>query len=156
MVFQEQFLFPHFSVRKNLNFGRKRRRQGNSPIEFDRVVEVLELGPVLGRFPRNLSGGEKQRVALGRALLSGPNLLLLDEPLTGLDDQLKERVTSYISKAVAEWKIPTLLVSHNLREPAAAEADKGSSGDTRWMACVSFKAAGVSGCSVEIIAPTFR
>ncbi len=116
MVFQEQFLFPHFSVKRNLNFGKKRRHRGNSPIDFERVVEVLELGPALERFPRNLSGGEKQRVALGRALLSGPDLLLLDEPLTGLDDLLKERVTSYIRKAIAEWKIPTLLVSHNLGE----------------------------------------
>ncbi len=116
MVFQDQLLFPHYSVQGNLRFGEKRRRQTGVRITFERVVEVLELGGLLTRHPRNLSGGERQRVALGRALLSSPDLLLLDEPLTGLDDELKRRVLEYIRRAIGEWRIPTLLVAHDLFE----------------------------------------
>lgn len=116
MVFQQQFLFPHYTVNGNLCFGQKRHRQSSNRIDFPRVVEVLELGGLLERYPRYLSGGESQRVALGRALLSGPELLLLDEPLTGLDYALKNRVLDYIERAIREWQIPTLIVTHGQLE----------------------------------------
>jgi molybdate transport system ATP-binding protein len=117
MVFQDQLLFPHYSVQGNLRFGERRRRRSlNGRVTFERVVEVLELNGLLARHPRNLSGGERQRVALGRALLSSPDLLLLDEPLTGLDEELKTRVLDYIRRAIREWRIPTLLVAHDFFE----------------------------------------
>jgi molybdate transport system ATP-binding protein len=115
LVFQDHVLFPHLNVERNLLYGR-RRRDGGRSIEPARVIEVLELGELLGRYPRNLSGGEKQRVALGRALLSGPELLLLDEPLAALDEPLKDRVMTYLERVMAEWHVPTLYVSHNAAE----------------------------------------
>jgi molybdate transport system ATP-binding protein len=111
VVFQDHLLFPHMTVRKNLLFGKG--RPGTRAIDFNRVVEVLEVGDVLERLPASLSGGQKQRVALGRALLRGPELLLMDEPLTALDLELKGRILTYLERAVAEWRIPTLLVSHD-------------------------------------------
>jgi molybdate transport system ATP-binding protein len=116
MVFQDHLLFPHLSIEQNLRYGMIRRRAERSRVEFGRVVEVLELGDLLARMPRNLSGGERQRVALGRALLSFPQALLLDEPLTALDQPLKERIIVYLERVLAHWQIPTLFVSH-----AAAE-----------------------------------
>jgi molybdate transport system ATP-binding protein len=115
-VFQDHLLFPHLSVRRNLMYGRRRRRGRATAIEPQRVIEVLELDDLLDRFPRNLSGGEKQRVALGRSLLSGPELLLMDEPLAALDAPLKERILSYFERVVAEWHVPTLYVSHQADE----------------------------------------
>lgn len=123
-VFQDHLLFPHMTVTKNLCYGRNRRRSyrrgrdrfGRRNVEFDRVVEVLELGELLDRRPRNLSGGERQRVALGRALLCAPDLLLMDEPLAAVDEELKLRVLSYLERVVDEWSIPTLYVSHNQAE----------------------------------------
>jgi molybdate transport system ATP-binding protein len=115
-VFQDHLLFPHLSVERNLLYGRRRQRHRRHTIEPARVIEVLELGELLGRYPRNLSGGEKQRVALGRALLSGPQLLLLDEPFAALDEALRDRVLTYLERVMAEWHVPTLYVSHNAAE----------------------------------------
>jgi molybdate transport system ATP-binding protein len=112
MVFQDSLLFPHLTVEGNLRYGQHHRDKLGRMLNFARVVEVLEIGPLLRRFPRNLSGGERQRVALGRALLSGPELLLMDEPLASLDAPLRDRVLSYLERAVAEWNIPTLFVTH--------------------------------------------
>jgi molybdate transport system ATP-binding protein len=114
VVFQDRLLFPHLSVRGNLQFGL--RRQRNRFIDFNRLVDVLELGGLLDRYPHTLSGGERQRIAIGRAILRGPRLLLLDEPLTALDDELKGRVLGYIRRAIAEYQLPTLLVSHDMND----------------------------------------
>jgi molybdate transport system ATP-binding protein len=111
IVFQDHFLFPHMSVRKNLTFGMG--RHGGRPMSFEKVVEILEIGDLVSRFPSTLSGGQRQRVALGRALLCGPELLLLDEPLAALDQSLKERVLVYLKRAFQEWRIPTLFVCHD-------------------------------------------
>jgi molybdate transport system ATP-binding protein len=111
ILFQDHLLFPHLSVRDNLRFGHGRARA--RPMSFNRVVDVLEIGDLLDRRPATLSGGQAQRVALGRALLRGPELLLMDEPLTALDLGLKERILTYLERAVAEWHLPTLFVSHD-------------------------------------------
>jgi molybdate transport system ATP-binding protein len=111
VVAQDHLLFPHLSVRRNLTFGSRRRPARH--IHLERVVEILELGGLLERWPHTLSGGQRQRVALGRALLRGPELLLMDEPLAALDEGLKHRILTYLERAVAEWQIPTLFVSHN-------------------------------------------
>ena len=112
MVFQDSLLFPHLTVEGNLRYGEHRRRRELRKLEFARVVDVLEIGCLLKRFPQNLSGGERQRVALGRALLSGAEMLLMDEPLASLDATLKDRVLAYLERVVAEWDIPTLFVTH--------------------------------------------
>lgn len=114
VVFQDSRLFPHLSVRSNLMFGR-RRRGAQSP-SFDTVVDMLGVGPLLGRRPRSLSGGERQRVAIGRALLSGPNALLFDEPLAALDAERKAEILPFIEALVREVALPVLYVTHALEE----------------------------------------
>ena len=115
LVFQDHLLFPHLDVEANLRYGQRHRRR-RRPIDFARVVDVLEIGDLLDRFPANLSGGERQRVAIGRTLLSGPELLMMDEPLASLDSALKARILAYLERVVAEWGIPTLFVTHSQAE----------------------------------------
>jgi molybdate transport system ATP-binding protein len=114
-VFQEGRLFPHLNVRQNLNYAGLFSR-GMPASEFDRVVELLGLRELLERRPGNLSGGEKQRVAIGRALLSSPRLLLLDEPLASLDAHRKSEVLQYIELIRDEVKVPIVYVSHAVEE----------------------------------------
>ena len=115
-VFQGGLLFPHLNVRGNLVYGWRRRRAAARRMAVQRVVEVLDLGETLERMPHTLSGGQRQRVALGRALLSGAEWLLLDEPLTALDESLKERVVQYVELALKEWRIPAVYVTHDPAE----------------------------------------
>ena len=114
LVFQDGRLLPHYSVRGNLLFGWK--RSARRTVEFDAVVELLGLGGLLDRRPANLSGGEKQRVAIGRALLASPDLLLMDEPLAALDGARKAELLNYIAGLPEQFGLPILYVSHDPEE----------------------------------------
>lgn len=116
-VFQDARLFPHLDVRANLDYGARRR--GVDAARVAQVVEALDLAPLLDRAPQTLSGGEARRVALGRALASGPRLLLMDEPLAGLDRARKTALMPYIARAVATFGVPAIHVSHSAHEIAA-------------------------------------
>ena len=116
-VTQDETLFPHLSVRRNLLYGTS-RAGGDSPA-FDEVVGVLGLESLLERAVTHLSGGEKRRVALARALLSGPRILLLDEPLTGLDSPLRDQVISSLKAIHSRFPVPTIYVAHNPEEVLA-------------------------------------
>lgn len=118
---QDGLLFPHLDVRRNLTSGGSRARREGHPVEetFRTVVDILELAPLLDRDVGTLSGGERQRVALGRALGSGPRLLLLDEPLASLDFPLRRRVLPFLRRVRDEFEIPMLLVSHDPTEVQA-------------------------------------
>jgi molybdate transport system ATP-binding protein len=115
-VFQEGRLFPHLTVRQNLLFGRwfTPRRERN--IGLDQVLDLLGIAHLLDRRPGALSGGEKQRVAIGRALLTSPRLLLLDEPLASLDDTRKEEILPFIERLRDEAQVPIVYVSHSISE----------------------------------------
>ncbi len=116
MVFQRPSLFPHLSVKGNLLYGYRRCALEHRKIAFGDVVEVLQIGRLLDRGVKHLSGGEKQRVAIGRAVLGNPRLLLLDEPLSALDDNLKFQIVPFLKNVCAAFKIPYLFISHSLLE----------------------------------------
>ncbi|MEO7013286.1 MAG: ATP-binding cassette domain-containing protein [Dokdonella sp.] len=116
-VFQDGRLFPHLSVRANLLYGAQARHR--KARQFGRLVELLELGPLLNRRPQTLSGGERQRVAIGRALASEPRILLLDEPLTGLHREARVQVLAHLRRLKQELRVATLLVSHQADEVIA-------------------------------------
>jgi molybdate transport system ATP-binding protein len=118
LVFQDGLLFPHLSVRGNLLYGWQRLRADERRLTLDTVLELLEIGPLQQRRPAQLSGGERQRVALGRALLYSPRMLLLDEPLSSLDDRLKQQILPFLKRVKEETRIPMIYVTH-----ARAEVD---------------------------------
>ncbi|MEM9974794.1 MAG: ATP-binding cassette domain-containing protein [Pseudomonadota bacterium] len=116
-VFQDNRLFPHLSVAENIRYGARRR--GVAPAVAAGIGEALGLAPLLERRPATLSGGEARRVALARALASGPDMLFLDEPLSGLDEAAKAQLLPYIAQAVAGSGIPALYVTHAQAEVTA-------------------------------------
>ena len=111
-VFQDARLFPHYRVQGNLQYGMAASMRG----QFDSIVALLGIGHLLNRFPLTLSGGEKQRVAIGRALLTAPEILLMDEPLAALDLPRKRELMPYLEKLAKEVNIPILYVTHSLDE----------------------------------------
>ena len=115
-VFQDARLFPHLDVRQNLDYGRRMNRLAEDPAARKRVIDLLDIGNLLDRRPGRLSGGERHRVALGRALLSQPRLLLLDEPLSSLDEERKEEILPYLMRLRDEAGIPMVYVSHDAAE----------------------------------------
>jgi molybdate transport system ATP-binding protein len=122
LVYQDAQLFPHLTVRQNLLFGRWFAPPAARAVAFDAVVDTLGIGHLLGRRPGRLSGGERQRVAIGRALLSSPRLLLMDEPLAALDDERKGEVLTLIERLRDGFKIPIVYVSHSIDEVARLAA----------------------------------
>jgi molybdate transport system ATP-binding protein len=117
-VFQEGRLFPHLTVRQNLLFGRWFTPKAERRLALEQALDLLGIGHLLDRRPGALSGGEKQRVAIGRALLTSPRLLLLDEPLASLDDTRKEEILPFIERLRDEARVPIVYVSHSLIEVA--------------------------------------
>ncbi len=115
-VFQEGRLFPHLSVKHNLDYGRWMCGYKSDPAAFNRVVALLDIGYLLDRRPGKLSGGERQRVAVGRALLTRPRLLLLDEPLASLDAARKRDILPYLERLRDEAQVPIIYVSHDPAE----------------------------------------
>jgi molybdate transport system ATP-binding protein len=117
-VFQEGRLFPHLTVQQNLLYGRWFVPPAERRGDFGRVVELLGIGAILERRPGRLSGGEKQRVAIGRALLASPRLLLMDEPLASLDEARKAEILPYIERLRDQSRVPIVYVSHSIAEVA--------------------------------------
>lgn len=116
-VFQEASLFPHMSVRKNLLFGAPKKLPTDRPaIDFDEVVDLLGVRHLLDRAPKNLSGGERQRIGIGRALLTQPRVLLMDEPLSALDKMTKLEILPFVEKLRDHFALPIFYITHDLTE----------------------------------------
>ena len=130
VVFQESRLFPHLSVQDNLTYGFNLLAANQRRFSLRQIVDLLEIAALLLQKPHTLSGGERQRVALGRALLTSPRLLLLDEPLASLDTRLKNQILPFLKRVKDEIQIPMIYVSHAINEilyltPQLAMLDKG-------------------------------
>lgn len=122
-VFQDARLFPHLTVRQNLGYGRFFTPARERYADFGAVVDLLGIGHLLDRRPANLSGGEKQRVAIGRALVASPRLILMDEPLASLDDARRAEILPFIERLRDEARVPIVYVSHSVAEVARLASD---------------------------------
>lgn len=120
-VFQDYRLFPHLTVRQNMEYGA--RRSAVASRDISQLSDVLELRRLMTRYPESLSGGEKQRVAIGRALAMQPDILLLDEPLSALDNERKSNVLDYLDAVRADLRTPLLLVTHDLKIAESLSAE---------------------------------
>jgi molybdate transport system ATP-binding protein len=116
---QEYRLFPHLTVSQNIAFGLKPRAQAGSSPELRRLLDAFDLSPLAGQRPHQLSGGQRQRVALARALATSPRLLLLDEPFSALDAELRRTLRTELRRRLASWNIPVVLVTHDREEALA-------------------------------------
>ncbi|ACT49032.1 molybdenum ABC transporter ATP-binding protein [Methylotenera mobilis] len=116
LVFQDARLFPHLNVEHNLRYPLKFTPTNEQQFHFNDIINLLEIGALLKRTTHQLSGGEKQRVALGRALLSSPRLLMLDEPMASLDESLKSQILPFLKKVADEINIPMIYISHSKDE----------------------------------------
>ena len=130
-VFQDARLFPHLDVRQNLDYGRRMNGLAADPAQHTRVTDLLDIGPLLDRRPGKLSGGERQRVALGRALLSKPRLLLMDEPLGSLDEGRKVEILPYLIRLRDEGIPDGLCQPRRRRVAPARDADRHAQGRPR-------------------------
>jgi molybdate transport system ATP-binding protein len=113
---QDLALFPHLNVRANLTYGYRGRSSESGPVTLEHVTEMMEITPLLERRVTKLSGGEQQRVAFARAILSGPRVLLLDEPMSSLDSRLKQRLIPFLLRIRNEFRIPLIYVTHDASE----------------------------------------
>lgn len=134
-VFQDARLFPHLSVKQNLDYGWRMNGFARDDATWMHTVDLLDIGDLLKRRPAQLSGGERQRVALGRALLTRPKLLLLDEPLGALDDARKAEILPYLARLRDEAGIPMVLVSHDATEMRRLATNVVILGRGRVVAC---------------------
>ncbi len=134
MVFQQGMLFPHMTVRKNIEYGYRLRPENDRSIAVQELIAILRLSRLLHRAPNTLSGGERQRVALARALATSPRMLLLDEPVASLDIRLRNEVLAYLKQVHEKYQIPMLYVSHSLSDIMflATEAIILESGKVKW------------------------
>ena len=123
LIFQNALLFPHMNVQQNLHYAEKLVIENERKFNFEHIIDLLELRPLIQRKAHQLSGGEAQRVSIGRALLSSPNLFLLDEPLTGLDRRLKDQILPFLNTVKEQTQLPMIYVTHHVDELAYLKAN---------------------------------
>ncbi len=123
LSFQDNSLFPNYKVIDNINFGKKRSNGNGSSLDSKEVIELLHIGSILEKFPHQISAGEAQRVSIARSLISKPDLLLLDEPFSNIDQSLKEEIQVSVKKLLKRINLTTIIVTHDSYE-AFSMADK--------------------------------